>query len=209
MAFIHNRFVVYRFFDNFTSSFNFETTSDLLFLLLLVIQMIFTDFVADYIVLYKTRILFRFQGYIGTAIFVAALDIIGSLTVSLIMAAAVHKVFALMYRLFTDFSYDIPSWYINELSNLPNLLFGLPTLLFGRLSETTLYSFLIPSTLFTSIWTILILLSTTALGLLRPQRFTGWFFDVDKHPVKAIGIASAVLVMVGSLLWSAIRGLLA
>jgi len=29
-------------------------------------------------------------------------------------------------------------------------------------------------------------------------------FDVDKHPVKAIGIVSAALVMIGSLIWSVV-----
>jgi hypothetical protein len=62
------------------------------------------------------------------------------------------------------------------------------------------------STLFTSIWTILILLATTALRLMAPaHRFTAWFFDVDKHPVQAIGIVAGVLVMIGSLIWTVLR----
>jgi hypothetical protein len=28
--------------------------------------------------------------------------------------------------------------------------------------------------------------------------FAGWFFDVDKHPVQAIGIVSGALLMLGS-----------
>ena len=62
------------------------------------------------------------------------------------------------------------------------------------------------STLFTSIWTILILLATTVLKLLAPlQRFTAWFFDVEHHPVKVIGIVSAALLMIGSLIWALLR----
>jgi hypothetical protein len=65
------------------------------------------------------------------------------------------------------------------------------------------------STLFTSIWTILILLSTTALKFLAPvHRFTSWFFDVDKHPVQAIGIVSGGLVIIGSMIWTVLRAIL-
>jgi hypothetical protein len=59
------------------------------------------------------------------------------------------------------------------------------------------------STLLTSVWTILILLSTTVIKLIAPvQRFTAWFFDVDKHPVQAIGIVAGALVMIGGGVWS-------
>ena len=72
-----------------------------------------------------------------------------------------------------------------------------------------MYSLCFVSTLFTSIWTILILVSTSVLKLLAPiERFTTWFFDVEKHPVQAIGIVSAALVMTGSLMWSMVRALL-
>jgi hypothetical protein len=65
------------------------------------------------------------------------------------------------------------------------------------------------STLFTSVWTILILLSTTVVKLLAPiHRFTSWFFDVDHHPLQAIGIVSGVLVMIGSLIWLIIRAVI-
>jgi hypothetical protein len=62
---------------------------------------------------------------------------------------------------------------------------------------------LLLSTLLTSIWTTLLLLSTTALKLLTPvHRFTAWYFDVEKHPVQAIGIVAGALVIIGSLVWS-------
>jgi len=64
------------------------------------------------------------------------------------------------------------------------------------------------STLFTSVWTSLILLSTTVIKLLSPiHHFTAWFFDVDKLPVQAIGIVSGALVMIGAGVWSLVRWL--
>ena len=54
-------------------------------------------------------------------------------------------------------------------------------------------------TLVSSTWTFLILPSTTVVKLLVPRHhFAGWFFDVDKHPVQAIGIVSGALLMLGS-----------
>jgi hypothetical protein len=68
------------------------------------------------------------------------------------------------------------------------------------------YDAMLISTLFTSVWTILILLSTTVVKLLAPvQRSTGWFFDVEKHPIQAIGIVAGALVMIGSGVWAIVR----
>jgi hypothetical protein len=64
------------------------------------------------------------------------------------------------------------------------------------------------STLFTSIWTILILVSTALLKLLSPvHRATAWFVDLEKRPVQAIGIVSSALIIFGSVIWTALRTL--
>jgi hypothetical protein len=73
---------------------------------------------------------------------------------------------------------------------------------------TSVFSIMLFSTLFTSVWTILILLSTALLKLLAPvQRFTGWFFDVEKHPIQAIGIVSGFLLVLGSAIWTVVRSI--
>ena len=65
------------------------------------------------------------------------------------------------------------------------------------------------STLLTSVWTVLVLVSSTALKLLAPlHRFTAWFFDADKHPLKAIGIVAGALVMIGALIWSVVKAVI-
>ena len=65
------------------------------------------------------------------------------------------------------------------------------------------------STLLTSAWTTLTLFSTLVVKLVMPlQRFTTWFFDVDRHPVQAIGVVSGVLLMTGSLVWTLVRAAL-
>jgi hypothetical protein len=60
------------------------------------------------------------------------------------------------------------------------------------------------STLMTSIWLLMILLASGLLKLILPleyvRRFVTWFFPVDQHPVRAIGIVSAAFVWFGSLI---------
>jgi hypothetical protein len=70
----------------------------------------------------------------------------------------------------------------------------------------TVWHFFVISTLLTSIWMILILLSTTIIKLLAPiHHFAAWLFDVEKHPVQTIGIVAGALVMIGSLVWSVVK----
>ena len=74
-----------------------------------------------------------------------------------------------------------------------------------RSSNNALYSALYFSTLFTSGWLALIVLSTTLLKFLAPlQRFTTWFFDVEKHPLQAVGIVTGILVVLGAAIWKVV-----
>jgi hypothetical protein len=70
-------------------------------------------------------------------------------------------------------------------------------------------SVFVPSTMLTSIWVILFLLSSVILGLLAPleylRRFTLWWFDIDKHPLKAIAKVAATLIVVGAFALKAVR----
>ena len=53
----------------------------------------------------------------------------------------------------------------------------------------------------TSLWTILLFSSTLILNIASPLwGFTVWFFDIGKHPVQAIGIVGATLIIFAGLL---------
>jgi hypothetical protein len=171
-------------------------------------HVILIGFVADYISLWKARIIVRYmsrQSGTRNATIMVALDIFGSVIISIIIATIINTA-ELQY-----YYYNIEgSWYYSLRTsmlrtfdawlNLPSFLSGTAT------SGFTDFQFLLPSTLLTSIWSILILLSTTFLKLLTPiHRFTAWFFNVEKHPVEAIGVVSGALVMIGSLIWSLVR----
>jgi hypothetical protein len=62
------------------------------------------------------------------------------------------------------------------------------------------------STFLTSVWIVSVYVSTLTLNILSPlDRFTLWFFDVDKNPLRAIGTIAGALIMTGSLAWSLVR----
>jgi hypothetical protein len=168
-------------------------------------NVIFIGFIGDYISLGKTRIIVHYMSRptgAPNAIIMVVVDIFCSVIISAIIASIVNTAELESYR------YHIEgSWYYSLRTsvlrtyyawlNLPPFLFG------GGMSEITDFQFCLPSTLLTSIWSVLILLSTTVLRLLTPiHRFTAWFFDVEKHPLKAIGIVAGALVMSGTLIWS-------
>jgi hypothetical protein len=56
---------------------------------------------------------------------------------------------------------------------------------------------------------ILLLISSTIVGLRAPleylRRFTLWWFDIDKHPLKAIAKVAAALIVVGAVALQAVR----
>jgi hypothetical protein len=83
------------------------------------------------------------------------------------------------------------------------------TLLYVREPELNLSVILVTSTLLTSVWVILFLLSSIFVGALAPleyiRRFTLWWFDIDRHPLKAIAKVAATLIVVGAFAMKAAR----
>jgi hypothetical protein len=68
----------------------------------------------------------------------------------------------------------------------------------------------IPSTLMTSSWVILFLVSSLITGLLLPleylRRFTVWWFkDIDSRPLTVIARVAATLIVVVALVFNAAR----
>ena len=69
---------------------------------------------------------------------------------------------------------------------------------------------IVPSTLLTSIWTILILVSGIISQLLLPvdyvRRFaTWWFRDVERQPLTVIAKVAATLIILGAMVIKAVR----
>jgi hypothetical protein len=68
---------------------------------------------------------------------------------------------------------------------------------------------LVTSTMLTSVWVLLFLLSSTIVGLLHSfetaRRFTVWWFDIDAHPLTAIAKVAATLIVLGALALKAVR----
>ena len=162
--------------------------------------LVFFGLLPDYFALWKTRYLVGMlhRGSLWLAI-TPVIDLVLSFAISYICATIlwVIPIIALsatgMYMQVTEagisFSYDAHASFIqllNRSGSLSNwyeisavgVRETVPDLL-GHV--TSLRGLLFLSTLFTSIWTILIVLSTVALKLLAPvENFTAWFIDVKE-----------------------------
>ena len=188
----------------------------------------FFGLLPDYIALWKTRVLMglmhrRRLGPIITPV----LDLVLSFAVGyfcatllwafLSVALSATGTYMDVTKDGVSFGYDPNGPFLallrrsNSLNNWYEILAlglrGTLPVLTGHVS--TLRGVLFLSTLFTSIWTILILLSTTLIKLLAPiQHFTIWFFDAERHPVQSIGVVSGGLVMVGALIGSVLQAVI-
>ena len=88
---------------------------------------------------------------------------------------------------------------------LVNVLDGLKVLVGGVPNRplNIIYATYYCTSLMTSLWTMLILLTALliklASGLNPTMRLLTWMFDVDAHPIRVLGLVSAVIVWVGSI----------
>jgi hypothetical protein len=153
--------------------------------------LIWNGFLADYLSLWKTRYLIvkmtRREGYY-LAFALVPVDLV--LSVSITLAALF--VYEFLLATYTGIG-------THDFINHTNQLASIDTGRFAVFVAILAYS---SSTFLTSIWTMLVIISTIIIKLLAPiQRFTAWYFDLDRRPVTAIGIVAGTLVIIVSLIW--------
>jgi hypothetical protein len=82
------------------------------------------------------------------------------------------------------------------------ILFGIHQ--FQDQSEIALTVLTLTTTM-TSIWAVLIMLSSGVLKLVGSinllMRVVRWMFDVDAHPVRVLGLVAAAIVWIGSIIY--------
>jgi hypothetical protein len=167
---------------------------------------IFAGWIPDYFALWKTRVLLNTS--LSSIVMVIA-AICASIAISIMGFVIVYVLHhSIFYFWYTD-NYPpvksllmalgmVPSSLSNNIDAIVHLNYGDD----GYMVYPTFFF----STLLTSIWTILIILSSMVLDILSPvQRFVAWFFDVEKRPIEAIGIVAGALAIIGSLVWSLAR----
>jgi hypothetical protein len=165
--------------------------------------------IADFISLWKTRFILNFAAERrGVGALAVAVDLLVSLVVSSIAMAVVSKP-----------EYDLIQYGAESLSgvvgphdsnlmdyvkSLLSIAYDIPVLSIrsilvdGDLNMFNLPGIFVLSTCLTSLWALLALLSATLLHLLLPiRRFVSWYFPIDAHPIRAIGITSAALLWIG------------
>jgi hypothetical protein len=182
------------------------------FLVPFVVFAVSSSFVPDYVALLKTRAFIRITHRIPSVL-ILGLDAVSSIAISNILTISLLLIFfdkdyymvkGLIHRERTAWSVIL-----SRISDLSSPVHELWTIT-GKnpYSTQTVYSTYYFSTLFTSVWLALIVLSSTLIKFLAPlQRFTAWFFDVEKHPLQAVGIVTGALVMVGAAIGAVVQRL--
>ena len=168
-------------------------------------------FIPDYIALWKTRVLLRrwpYSSSAGSSIALVASDVFLSILIAY-MAVTLGAVIE-DSRVGAVAGYEGSFWtlLIDHFTDWSIFIFVVDYISVGPPSDiVSLYGpiwlIFACSTLFTSIWTTLILLASILIKVVTPiQHFTVWFFDVEKKPMQAIGLVAGALVVMGGLVWS-------
>jgi hypothetical protein len=163
----------------------------------------FVGFLADYIALWKTRILLKFK---VVTVFLVIADVVASMAISTIVfyfTAAVTEVIS-VYLSVGTINLKYAKIFALEADAIKNNWRSIIQGDFNHFFPPVMFV----STLLTSIWTTSIVLSSVIIKLLVPiQRGTTWFFDVEKRPIEAIGIVAGALIIIGSVVWSLARSI--
>lgn len=197
--------------------------------------LIIFGFLPDYIALAKTRLLLhrveRFGGGFKHLILMVFIDIVLSIGISVTFALSLSAIFVFsfwllpgMFALLAPYiwakvlsTFEAEALYIPEPAGFTEFLNESQWLIRSCISpwfahdptRITFVSICFASTLLTSVWSALTFLSVVVVKVAAPvQHFTMWFFDLDQHPVKTIGLICGAFVIAAAFMWSVVRAVM-
>jgi hypothetical protein len=138
------------------------------------------------------------------------IDIICTL-ILLLSITGIYNVFLTGYFTITRHFTFAPSWawvaFVNQDPGLLKLIINFPN---SDNPADDITQVAAMSTLLTSVWVTLFLLSVLVVKLLQPleylRRFTIWWFkDIDAHPLSAIAKVAGTLIVIGAFALKAAR----
>lgn len=151
----------------------------------------------DYLSLYKARLILNAmtrEPTLTKVFWFMCLDLLGSITLSIVAYICVQR--------FVE-----PSFAKTLVDVFTMVGSGLNTLIGRSEDQTALFNIVfVLSTMMTSLWTILIIMAVIVLKAIRRpvnymMRIVRWGFDVDSYPVRVIGLVSAAIVWVGTVVY--------
>jgi len=159
----------------------------------------------DYISLIKAKFLiniltFRKFTFLASLLFLL-LDIVASYTLPLASLLVLNFI-GNMFDKSPQSYYDIVDFYVKFTPFTQYISYSSQNI--------TLAQVLVPSTMLTSLWTLLILVSSIVATALIPinqlRRFTAWWFrDVEKRPLTALAKVAGTLIILGAVVIKAVR----
>ena len=167
--------------------------------IVILLNMTLLSCLPDYLSLYKSRVLLRYLNATVTwrrLIFLVVLDLILSFSVYALASLLVWRyLVGATVEEFTQTAFVRMSDYYRIVTGThPQDRFSIISLIMAL------------STMMTSLWTILIIVSSLVLKAIgsfsRVMRLASWMFDVDAHPIRVLGLVAATICWVGSVIYS-------
>ena len=190
-------------YSSFSYTFGFRS-DPLIVSVALTISIVLFLLVPGYVSLWKSRILlFRYMkvNSAASSFLFFLIDIFFSFIISCICAFSVIYVYKIFDSLIDLFGY-LPKDQIGPFPIIPSRE---P----NSLSMDKLIPLFYFSTMLTSAWTFLTLISILVLKILIPldylRRGSIWLLDVDNHPIRSLGIVAGCIVWGGSSIVALIR----
>jgi hypothetical protein len=162
--------------------------------------------IPDYLSLYKGRIILQKMASKSTMRRIFLLVLIDLIASALISATCILLVFTLLI-----YYADHGRGSDGALHQVVRYMVDGLSILWGKQSTDPgdiLFPIFLLSTALTSIWAILVVLSSVVLKVLGSltgfMTFIRWMFDVDAHPIRVLGLVAAAIVWAGSVFYGAL-----
>jgi hypothetical protein len=171
-------------------------------------ELLIITIIPDYIAIAKARIIIQVINRSHNFLVIAALVCV-DVVLSLLLAFMGMFLFDIVNRPYMHLSSSLVMGSIVDAWATFNYLLGL---ILGNVKGINNKELFIASTILTSIWAVVALMAAICVKTLLLtdylRRFTNWFFNVDKHPIRAIGIVAGGIVVVASLIVTVLRATL-
>jgi hypothetical protein len=164
-----------------------------------------TIVVSDYAALLKTRALLSFR--LNNSTNRHLLGLVAFSVVDIVSSAAIAFSFYFLFQraILMQTVFDVGIRALFDLTRVLTLYAISP----GVNITVDTFRVVLGTSVITSIWSLLAGLSAFLLATVKPiHRFMVWFFDVETHPLQAIGVVSGALVIAWSLIWTGIKAVI-
>jgi hypothetical protein len=177
-------------------------------------RLIYISLIPDYSSIAKARVIIRHIGRSNNFARIIALvlvDIILSVLIA-VLSMMVYQTFEYVVLPGYGFNGDIKESFLASFEIAYESISDILGIILGTPHGDTWLELFTTSTLLTSMWAIIAIASLAVAKMLvladYARKFTTWFFNVDEHPIRAVGVVAGGMILMASLTGTLIGTLL-